>query len=227
MTSPGKSCRMEIEEAALAKEKDDYSRNQLNHVQNELKELRDRTSPSMKEKWETEDRNPFSAFRSCARRLSRLNARHRACAARIRSRTRPPSSSTASSRSSRSRSCRGGRSALTEDKHSEQRCCTRTVSTEEEIAKIVCRWTGIPVSRSWSRVNARSCCSCRRSCISASSVRMKRFRRFPKRSCVRARASRIRNRPIGSFLFLGPTGVGKTELAKTLARGPVRRRKAR
>ena len=57
----------------------------------------------------------------------------------------------------------------------------------------------------------------RSACTSASSARTRPSRPSPTPSAARARASAIRTGPIGSFLFLGPTGVGKTELARTLA----------
>ena len=67
------------------------------------------------------------------------------------------------------------------------------------------------------RASAKSCCIWRISSTSASSVRTRRCRRS-REAILRSRAGIADpNRPIGSFLFLGPTGVGKTELAKALA----------
>ena len=88
-------------------------------------------------------------------------------------------------------------------------------SRTRTIAELVSKWTGIPVS-SWSRRNAKNCCGSSRRCRSASWARTRR-------SAVSDAIRRSRagltdpNRPNGSFLFLGPTGVGKTELAKALA----------
>ena len=71
--------------------------------------------------------------------------------------------------------------------------------------------------RSCSKARSRSCCISRTSCTSASSARTKRSMRLPK-PCLRSRSGLADpNRPIGSFIFLGPTGVGKTELARALA----------
>lgn len=88
--------------------------------------------------------------------------------------------------------------------------------TEEDIARIVARWTGIPVTRLMQSENQKL----------ASLEEELHKRVISQEVAVRAVASAIRrsragisdpNKPIGSFIFLGPTGVGKTELAKTLA----------
>ena len=88
--------------------------------------------------------------------------------------------------------------------------------TEEEIARIVQRWTGIPVSR---LVQGE-----REKLLTLDETLHKRV--VGQDEAVQAVTEAIQrsragiqdpNRPIGSFLFLGPTGVGKTELAKTLA----------
>ena len=88
--------------------------------------------------------------------------------------------------------------------------------TEEEIAKIICRWTGIPVSRLMEGE--------REKLLGLESVLHKRVIgqneavEKVSEAIMRSRAGIADpNRPIGSFMFLGPTGVGKTELAKTLA----------
>ena len=95
--------------------------------------------------------------------------------------------------------------------------------TAEEIAEVVSRWTGIPVDRMLEgerekllhmedKLRERVVGQDEAIAVIADAVR-------------RARAGlQDPNRPIGSFLFLGPTGVGKTELCKALATVPVRRR---
>ena len=88
---------------------------------------------------------------------------------------------------------------------------------EEDIAEVVSRWTGIPVSRTARRRDRRSCSTWRSGCTQ---------RVVGQDEAVVAVANAVRraraglqdpNRPIGSFIFLGPTGVGKTELARALA----------
>ena len=78
-------------------------------------------------------------------------------------------------------------------------------------------WTGIPVDRGCSRARSRSSSTWRSGCTSASSARTRRSRRSS--NALRRARSGLQdpNRPIGSFVFLGPTGVGKTELARALA----------
>ncbi len=87
----------------------------------------------------------------------------------------------------------------------------------DEIAEVVARWTGIPV-RAHARVrDGRSSSTWRTACTSAWSVRGKPWRPSPTRCAAHAPGLSDPDRPIGSFLFLGPTGVGKTELARALA----------
>ena len=88
---------------------------------------------------------------------------------------------------------------------------------EEDIAEVVGKWTGIPVSRLLEGEMQKLVHLEERAARSASSARTRRSRRCRTRSAGRARACQDPNRPIGSFLFLGPTGVGKTELARALA----------
>ena len=99
----------------------------------------------------------------------------------------------------------------------EERNLLRDKVTEEEIARIIERWTGIPVATPDGRASGRSCCTWRTSCTSGSSARTRPSGSVSE-AILRSRAGiQDPNRPIGSFLFLGPTGVGKTELAKALA----------
>jgi ATP-dependent Clp protease ATP-binding subunit ClpB len=87
--------------------------------------------------------------------------------------------------------------------------------TEEDIAQVVSRWTGIPVDKML-EASARSCCAWKTR--SPAGRRPGRGGAAVSNAVRRARAGlQDPNRPIGSFLFLGPTGVGKTELTKALA----------
>jgi hypothetical protein len=87
--------------------------------------------------------------------------------------------------------------------------------TPEDIAGFVSRWTGFRSTRCW-KASARSCCrwsADRPPCDRPAGRRRRRLRGHP----PRPRRPQDPNRPRGSFLFLGPTGVGKTELTKSLA----------
>lgn len=103
-----------------------------------------------------------------------------------------------------------------EQKSNSQDKLLRDCVTEEEIAKVIARWTGIPVSRLEQSEKSKL--------IELPTIMHKRVigqDEAVKGVCeaiLRSRAGIANpNRPIGSFMFLGPTGVGKTELAKTLA----------
>ncbi len=89
--------------------------------------------------------------------------------------------------------------------------------TDEEVAEVVSKWTGIPVSQDARRARRTSCCAWRKRWRSVSSARRRRCARC--RNAIRRSRAGLSdpNRPNGSFLFLGPTGVGKTELCKALA----------
>ena len=84
---------------------------------------------------------------------------------------------------------------------------------EDDIALVVSRWTGIPVTR---LMEGESSSTWRSASTTASSARTRRSRPCRTRSATRS-GLQDPNRPIGSFIFLGPTGVGKTELARALA----------
>ena len=89
--------------------------------------------------------------------------------------------------------------------------------TEEEIARIVARWTGIPVAKLMEGESQKLLAPGGHPASSVLLVRMRLLEKVTE-AILRSRAGiQDPNRPIGSFLFLGPTGVGKTELAKALA----------
>ena len=89
--------------------------------------------------------------------------------------------------------------------------------TKDDIEDVVARWTGVPMTAIREEEVGQAASASRKNCTSASSAR-----RRPSRALARAiRRSRAGlkspKRPAGSFLFLGPTGVGKTEVARALA----------
>ena len=94
----------------------------------------------------------------------------------------------------------------------------RNKVTEEEIAEVVSKWTGIfPFLKCW-KANAKNYCKWKKHCINASLAKMKQLMLLPMQFAVHVLDLSDPNRPIGSFLFLGPTGVGKTEVMQSLGR---------
>jgi ATP-dependent Clp protease ATP-binding subunit ClpB len=96
---------------------------------------------------------------------------------------------------------------------------------DEDIAEVISRWTGIPVSRKCSKGEREKLVQMEQRLAQ----RRDRSGSWPSKPspmpcAARVRAFRTPNRPIGSFIFMGPTGVGKTELAKALAEFIFRRR---
>ncbi len=200
----------EIAEAALKKEDDNLSKDRLNAVQKELAELRDEFN-SLKVKWENEktDINKLHDLRSeiedvkskieIAERNYDLNQ-----AAQLKYGKLPELQKALEEEETKLENGKND-SKLLRDK-----------VTEEEIAKIVGRWTGIPVAKLMEGE--------RQKLLSLDSILHQRVIGQDEavekvtEAIIRSRAGiQDPNRPIGSFLFLGPTGVGKTELAKALA----------
>lgn len=200
----------EIEEAALKKEDDKLSKEQLEHVQKELAEYRAEFA-AMKAQWENEmaDINKVQDLRKqiedvtkqieVAERNYNLDE-----AAKLKYGRLPELQKQLESEESK------GEASSRENK------ILRDKVTEEEIAKIVGRWTGIPVSK---LVEGE-----RQKLLNLDKILHQRVigqDEAVEKVCeaiIRSRAGiQDPDRPIGSFLFLGPTGVGKTELAKALA----------
>ena len=204
-----KIIQLEIEEAALKKEEDPLSKSRLSELQKELAEHRDRFNV-MKAQWENE-KNAISRVQQLREQLEDLNRQLEDAERKYDLET--------------SAQLRYGKipevkKALQAEEQNAQNgredSILRDKVTEEEIARIVERWTGIPV--------ARLVQSDREKLLHLEATLHERV--IGQDEAVTAVAEAIQrsragiqdpNRPIGSFLFLGPTGVGKTELAKTLA----------
>ena len=204
-----KIIQMEIEEAALKKEEDELSKRRLAELQKELAEERDRFN-AMKAQWENE-KQAIAYVQQLREQLEDLNRQIEAAeqnyelekAAELKFGKLPPLQKQLQAEEAKAAAAR--ESSILADR-----------VTEEEIAKIVERWTGIPVSR---LVQGE-----REKLLHLDETFHKRVVgqdeavRSVTEAIQRSRAGiQDPNRPIGSFLFLGPTGVGKTELAKTLA----------
>ena len=205
-----KIMQLEIEEAALKKETDKLSREHLEELQKELADLRAEFG-EMKAKWENEKQD-IGRVQNLREEIERTSAEiERAQSAYDLNRA---------AELKYGRLPQLQKELEEEEKKAEEKLhgsrYLRDRVTEEEIARIVARWTGIPVARLMEGE--------REKLLRLDSILHERVvgqDEAVERVCdaiLRSRAGiQDPNRPIGSFLFLGPTGVGKTELAKALA----------
>jgi ATP-dependent Clp protease ATP-binding subunit ClpB len=204
-----KNIQMEIEEAALKNEEDELSQGRLRELQKELAESRDKFNV-MKAQWENE-KNAISRVQQLRERIEQLGAQiERAeqtydleTAARLKYGELPEA-----------------KKQLAEEERitqkPQQNSLLRDKVTEEEVAKVVERWTGIPVAKLVE--GEREKLLHLESILHERVVGQEEAVRSVSEAILRSRAGiQDPNRPTGSFLFLGPTGVGKTELAKALA----------
>ena len=201
--------QLEIEEAALKKEEDDLSKARLAELQKELAEQRD-TFNAQKAQWENEKK----ALESTQQLREEIEDLNRQIEAAERNYDLEKAAELKYSRLPEAKRRLEEQESLAQN--ARENALLRSKVTEDEIAKIVERWTGIPVSR---LVQGE-----REKLLHLDETLHKRV--VGQDEAVRAVTEAIQrsragiqdpNRPIGSFLFLGPTGVGKTELAKTLA----------
>ncbi len=198
---------MEIEEMALKKESDLLSKSRLDKLSGELSELRARFL-EMKSGWETE-KEAIDSIKQLKADIDRTNGEIAAAqreyryedAARLRYATLPELEKKLAQAQ-----------ALAEGEHR----LVRDTVTEEEIAGIVAKWTSIPVTRLME--GEREKLLHLEDILHRRVVGQDEAVRCVAEAILRSRAGLCDpSRPIGSFLFLGPTGVGKTELAKALA----------
>jgi ATP-dependent Clp protease ATP-binding subunit ClpB len=198
--------QLEIEEAALKKEKDEGSRARLAALTRELADLRSRAD-AMRHQWEKEK----TAITGVRKVREQLEAERRALEKAEREYDL-----------NKAAELRHGRIPQLTAKLKEMEEATKTAKllreevTAEEIAEIVARWTGVPVTRLLEGERDKL--------LRLGEVLHQRVIGQDEAvdsvasAILRARAGiKDPRRPIGSFLFLGPTGVGKTELAKALA----------
>jgi ATP-dependent Clp protease ATP-binding subunit ClpB len=202
--------RLEIEEAALAKETDPASQARLDQLRRELADVR-AEADAMRAQWEAE--------RQAIRRVQELRGELE----RVRREAEEAERAYDLERAAELRYGRLGeleRRLATEEeqlaaKQGEHRLLREVVS-EDEIAEIVAVWTGIPVTRL--KETERDKLLQLDEILRERVVGQDEAVTLVADAIIRARSGiRDPRRPIGSFVFLGPTGVGKTELAKTLA----------
>ena len=202
--------QLEIEEAALKKEEDNLSKAHLAEVQKELAEQRDQFN-SMKARWEAE-KEAIGRVTTLREEIERVNAQIEQAertydlnrAAELKYGELPKLKQDLEKEEAIAEESRGENSLL------------RDRVTEEEIARIICRWTGIPVARLME--GEREKLLHLEDTLHKRVIGQDEAVRKVSEAILRSRAGiQDPNRPLGSFLFLGPTGVGKTELAKALA----------
>jgi ATP-dependent Clp protease ATP-binding subunit ClpB len=202
--------RLEIEEAALSKESDAASKQRLGELRKELADLRSEAD-ALRAQWEAERqglrkvqalREEIEHVRHDAEEAERrydLNT-----AAELRHGQLPTLERQLQAEEERLAAKQGGQRLLREE------------VTEDEIASIVSRWTGIPVSRL--KQGERDKLLRLDEILHERIIGQDEAVQLVADAIIRARSGiKDPRRPIGSFVFLGPTGVGKTELAKTLA----------
>ena len=201
----------EIEEAALKKETDKLSQEHLADIQKELAQMREQFN-SMKARWENE-KTGINKVQSLRAEIEKLGGEIEAAkreynlnkAAELQYGKLPQLQAELEKEEK-----------LAEEQKTDSDSLLRDKVTEEEIAKIVARWTGIPVSKLME--GERSKLLGMEDILHQRVIGQNEAVEKVSEAILRSRAGiQDPNRPIGSFLFLGPTGVGKTELAKALA----------
>lgn len=202
--------QLEIEEQALSKEEDKISQEHLGEVRNELTSLKENFN-ALKAKWENE-KEAIVKVQKIREELEKVNAEIEK-AERSYDLTKAAELKYGKLPKLKKELEEEEKKAETAEKTSS---LLRDKVTEEEIAKIVARWTGIPVNKLMESERSKL--------LHLDDILHQRVKgqneavKKVAEAILRSRAGiQDPNRPIGSFLFLGPTGVGKTELAKALA----------
>ncbi|MDD6296540.1 MAG: ATP-dependent chaperone ClpB [Firmicutes bacterium] len=204
-----KIIQMEIEEAALKKEEDPLSKGRLAELQKELAEARDSFN-AKKAQWENE-KTSIGKVQQLREQIEDLNRQVEAAEQSY------DLEKAAELKYGRLPEAKRQLEALEQSLPKGDENLLHDRVTDEEIAKIVERWTGIPVSRlvQGEREKLLHLDETLRSRVVGQEEAVEAVTEAIQRSRAGIQDP---NRPIGSFLFLGPTGVGKTELAKTLAK---------
>jgi ATP-dependent Clp protease ATP-binding subunit ClpB len=203
--------QLEIEREALKKESDEASGARLEALEGDLANLREEAT-ELRTRWQNE-KEPIEAIKEAKAKLEEARREAERAereadlerAAKLRYGEIPELEKTVAEQEARLAELHGGGSTMLADK-----------VTEEDIAEVVAKWTGIPVSRLMEGEVEK---------LIQMEVRL-HDRVIGQDEAIAAVSNALRrsraglsdpDRPIGSFLFLGPTGVGKTELAKALA----------
>ena len=203
-----KIMQLEIEEAALKKEEDHLSKQRLADIQSELAELKDKAN-NLKAKWENEKAG-VEKIRNLKEEIEKIKND-------IQVAQRNYDLNKAAELQYGKLPAAQKELEMAEQSASEkERKLVHEVVSEEEISEIVSKWTGIPVAKLTASEKSKT--------LNLADELHKRVVgqdeavEYVSDAIIRSKAGiKDPSKPIGSFLFLGPTGVGKTELAKTLA----------
>ena len=203
-----KIMQLEIEETALKKEEDNLSKQRLADLQAELAELKDQAN-SLKAKWENE--------KAAVEKIRILKEEMEQVKADIQAAQRNYDLNKAAELQYGKLPAIQKELAEAESTASDkERELVHEVVSEDEISKIVSKWTGIPVAKLTESEKSKT--------LNLASKLKKRVVGqdeavdYVSDAIIRSKAGiKDPSKPIGSFIFLGPTGVGKTELAKSLA----------
>ena len=199
----------EIEEAALKKEDDGISKEHLSEIQRELAEMRDEFN-AQKAQWENE-KNAIGKVQKLREEMENANA---ALEKAQREYDLNKAAELQYGKIPELQKALEAEERIAQE--GKERSLLRDKVTEEEIARIIQRWTGIPVSKLME--GEREKLLHLEDILHQRVVGQDEAVRLVSEAILRSRAGIADpDKPIGSFLFLGPTGVGKTELAKTLA----------
>lgn len=202
--------RSEIEKKALQKEKDKESKERLKKLEKTIADLKEK-SKDLEIQWKNE-KEIISKIRSSKKEIDKLKQEAEIAerngelqkVAEIRYGKIPELDKKIKEEQKRLVSIQGNRPILKEE------------VTEEDIAKVISRWTGIPVNKMMREESKKL--SRMEDNLSKRIIGQKEAVRVVSNAVRRNRAGiSEENKPIGSFIFMGPTGVGKTELAKALA----------
>ena len=203
-----KIMQLEIEEAALKKEEDHLSRQRLADIQAELSELKDKAN-NLKAKWENEKAS-VEKIRNLKEEMDKVKADIQMAQRNY------DLNKAAELQYGKLPAIKKELETLEASASDKERELVHEVVSEEEISKIVSKWTGIPVSKLTESEKSKTLNLANE--LKKRVVGQDNAVELVSDAIIRSKAGiKDPTKPIGSFLFLGPTGVGKTELAKSLA----------
>ena len=203
-----KIMQLEIEETALSKEKDEFSKQRLEEIQKEKAELKTKFD-SMKAKWENEKQS-IEKVQKLREEIEKTNGEIEQAERKY------DLNKVAELRYGKLPNLQKELEKEETEEGQKENVLLRNKVTEEEIAKVVSKWTGIPVTKLME--GEREKILHLKDILHKRVIGQDEAVEEVSEAIMRSRAGiSDPKKPIGSFLFLGPTGVGKTELAKSLA----------